>query len=270
MADFFELRERYRVKHDRFPKIEVPETVLETPVTEKAFVISGNNGRQYLTGRVTASDWEKAGANRAFVYLSGRYVGADKANLNNAYWSTEDLAFGEPSVTGGPINLLHKEKEIVGCILDAKLNRETASIGNHLSTYGVLWKYLNPAAVHTVEQAAAKGELWQSMECVAEEVECLSACGARFPYMTWMTERSKVCAHLQRGGTRRMVNPTFLGSGLIFGHTKPGWTDANVEIVREAAQIAEENELASGNMTREDAEALVSQILSWANTTISD
>jgi hypothetical protein len=59
-----------------------------------------------------AERWEKASTGNPFMmWLQGRFVEAEKANRNGAFWSTEDLQFGEMSVKHGPLNWLHEETD---------------------------------------------------------------------------------------------------------------------------------------------------------------
>jgi hypothetical protein len=71
-----------------------------------------------------AERWEKAAGGHPYMtWLQGRYVEAEKANRNGAFWSTEDLQFGEMSVKHGPLNWLHEERTVIGTIADNALIR---------------------------------------------------------------------------------------------------------------------------------------------------
>jgi hypothetical protein len=257
-------RDLFNLADVRIPKPEEVKQLIETETLEKAFVISPpNSDKLYVTGRVKAEHWETP-INRAFTYVTGRYAQADKANLNGTFFSSEDLAFGAPSVAYGPVNMLHEETAIVGTISEAHLVEGDAKYGTHITTCNVLWKYLFPGITQTVEIASASGELWQSMETVAEQVKCLGGCDAEFDYGPWMRNKASGCEHLANGGARRLVRPTFLASGLILGAKRPAWSDADVEVRRESAKIADLEHLYDGNMTKEFAESLVAQVLTWA------
>jgi hypothetical protein len=269
MESYAELRNRLKAQYGlAVSNIDPIEERIENELgetLEKAFVISPpNSDKLYVTGRVKAEQWNTP-INRAFTYVTGRYVQADKANLNGAYWSSEDLAFGAPTVAYGPVNMLHEERAIIGTISEAHLNENDEKYGTHITTCNVLWKYLQPQAVQAIESASASGELWQSMECVAEQVQCLDGCGEAFDYQTWMRNKSSACEHLAKpGAMRRMVRPTFLASGIILGASRPGWAEADVEVRKESAKIADLEHLYDGNMTKEFAESLVAQVLTWA------
>lgn len=236
-----------------------------TEVLEKAFVISPpNSDKLYLTGRVTHGQ-QTVGANRAFSYIKGRYAQADKANLNGALFSTADIEFGLPTVCNSPANLLHEEDRIVGCITEASIVQNDPQFGTHLVTGATLWRYLFPREVDVIEHASKEGKLFQSMEAVAEQIQCVGHCEELFDYQTFMKDKSSACEALGKGGVRRLVNPTFLATGILFGGVMPGWSDAKVETVKAAAEIAETNHLETGTMSREEAESLVQNVLRWAN-----
>lgn len=261
--DYFEMRDRLARENALLrPKLVTVETVVEEPTirTEKAFVVEGSNQKLYVTGRVTDLR-ESAAGFRPFTRVSGRYVGAEKANGNGAFWSVGDLEFGQPSVVGGPANLLHNENQIVGCITNAKLVTDSAQFGPHLQTDTTLWKYLFPNIISQIERESAANNLWYSMECISEKVNCVDGCGESFDYGNFMKNKASACEHLAKGGVRRLENPTFLGVGLIFGGVKPGWDNANAEVMREAARLSEEAE----GFRRDEAEMIIQNILNWAN-----
>lgn len=271
MSSYFEIRDRLVAKYAMSlpmkdgTSAEIAAQLFEAAKHtkqirfEKAFVISPpDSDKMYFTGRVKAESWNTP-INRAFSYVAGRYVQAETANQNGAFWAAEDLHFGAPSVAYGPVNLLHDERAIIGTISEANLHVEDEKYGTHITTCNVLWKYLYPQAVQAVEQASTDGALWQSMECVAEKVKCMG-CEADFDYQPWMRNKATGCEHLAKGGARRLVNPTFLATGLILGGAKPAWADADVEVRKQTAAYVEEHE-----MTEDYASNLVSQILHWAN-----
>ena len=232
---------------------------------ERAFVVTGQTGRTVISAPMR----EIASKNEGFTYLRGRFVGADEPNRNGALWTTDDLQIGEATVAGGPLNWLHDETQIIGTILDGHLvaGKEAASagIGNHIVSNAAVWRFLFPKQTQTIEHAAASNELWFSMECVSKKVACVGdgGCGQEFEYAAY--NRQEACSHLrERSSVRRFVEPIFLGGAIIVPPVKPGWAHADVEVVRQAAQVAEEHELAE-ELTKPQAEAMVQQILTWAN-----
>jgi hypothetical protein len=235
------------------------------PSRERAFVVTGDTGRTVITGPIR----EIASKNEGFTYLRGRFVEADTPNRNGAMWTTDDLQMGEATVAGGPLNWLHQERHIIGSLLDGNLiagkEAAAAGIGNHIVSNAVVWRFLFPNETALIEKAAAGNELWYSMECVSKKVMCAgdSGCGESFDYGIY--NRQEACQHLrEKSSVRRFVEPIFLGGAIIVPPVKPGWANANAEVVRQAAQVTEEHELAS-ELTKPQAEAMVQQILMWAN-----
>jgi hypothetical protein len=121
------------------------------------------------------------------LWVSGRYVGAEKANSNGAYWSTSDLQSGEASVAHGPVNWLHEERHVIGAIAGSRfVDREVADaagLNPHIVALAAVWPWLYPGEARLIEQASEAGSLWFSMECVSREVACIDeSCGKSLPY----------------------------------------------------------------------------------------
>lgn len=238
---------------------------------ERAFVVTAESGRTVITAPVR----QVAAANDGFMYLNGRFVEADTPNGNNALWTTQDLELGQPTVAGGPLNWLHQERKIIGTLLDGTLvesDREAAGgggIGNHIVSNAVLWEFLFPQEALSVQRAAEQDSLFFSMECLSREVMCVSGCGESFSYADYNANRA--CAHLrERSNVRRFVDPLFLGGAIIVPPVQPGWSRANVDVLgkedlRQAAALTERYDLTTEGLSKGDAEAMVGQILAWAN-----
>ncbi len=64
-------------------------------------------------------------ANEHFLWMQGRFVGAEKANRNGAFCKTEDLELGELTVRHGPLNWLHESKHVIGTIAEASASGPT-------------------------------------------------------------------------------------------------------------------------------------------------
>ena len=259
-----ELRVRYGSKTPS-PVVEPVLRVETEPSRERAFVVTGQSGRTVITGPVR----EIASKNEGFTYLRGRFVEADTPNRNGAMWTTDDLQIGEATVAGGPLNWLHQERHIIGSLLDGQLvagkEAAAAGIGNHIVSNAAVWRFLFPNETATIEKAAASNELWYSMECVSKKVQCTgdTGCGESFEYGVY--NRQQACEHLrEKSSVRRFVDPIFLGGAIIVPPVKPGWGHADVEVVRQAAQVTEEHELADA-LSKPQAEHMVQQILMWAN-----
>lgn len=251
-----------------------------------------------------ATRWtEMASTNPHVLWLQGRFVEAEKANRNGAMWTTADLEFGEMTVRHGPLNWLHDEKTVVGTIADnalihpGKAELEAAqkaayhpnyattsteitlanSVFDHvmprpyIAAASAVWRWVHPDKVREIEHAAGDGKLYYSMECIAREMACVSddthtGCGQSFDYVTAMTQPDKVCEHIAgRTSARRLVDPSFLGGACIVPPTQPGWGMANVEIMRQAASLAEQIAKV-GNLADGEWEALMGQVVRFATT----
>jgi hypothetical protein len=175
-----------------------------------------------------------ASGNDLYLRLSGRYVQAGKPNANGAFWTTNSLAFGLPSVTGGPVNYLHDERTVLGAITGSRLVRAekaASGYGDHIEVEMVLWRWIRAPLVAQIEAAAEQDRLWTSMECISDTVTCLSdretgreGCGGTFPYQD-------PCDHIRNRTSMRMFDhPVFLGGGLIVPPVTAGWKDAKVSI----------------------------------------
>ena len=250
---------------------------VEKSARERAFVIE-ENGRVFLTARagVEQAD-DKLTGNPGFTYIAGRFVGAEKANSNNAFWSTDDLTFGAPSVTYGPLNWLHDDRQIVGAIADSKLvlpspveaAEELAE--PYIAAAAVFWRFLYPQQAAVVEQANADEQLWYSMECVSREVACVDhGC----PSVDWSTWRARaqspdmVCEHLrERSGRVGFKDPVFLGGALIVPPVRPGWVDAEARIMERALLVSEKayDQAGKPQVTADEWEKLVGSVLSFAD-----
>lgn len=260
-----ELRRKYGSKTPS-PVVEPPAPHViggDTGGRERAFVVTGQSGRTVISAPMR----EIASKNEGFTYLRGRFVEADSPNRNGALWTTDDLQIGEATVAGGPLNWLHDDQHIIGSLLDGHLvagkEAAAAGIGNHIVSNAAVWRFLFPKETDTIEKAAAGNELWFSMECVSKKVMCVDGCGESFDYSVY--NRQEACQHLrEKSHVRRFVDPIFLGGAIIVPPVRPGWANADVEVVRQAAAVAEEHELAD-ELTKPQAEAMVQQILMWAN-----
>jgi len=235
---------------------------------ERAFVVQGReSGRTVISAPLR----EVASKNEGFTYLRGRFVEADRPNGNGAMWTTDDLQMAEASVAGGPLNWLHDESKIIGTLLDAQLvTRQAAAagdVGNHIVSNAAVWRFLFPQETSLIERAADQNQLWYSMECVSKSVMCTgdTGCGETFAYSEVM--RQNACSHLrERSSIRRFVDPIFLGGAIIVPPVRPGWANADVEVVRQAAGLLEQHgDFEDEQLTKPEAQAMVSSILTWAN-----
>lgn len=271
----------------KVPDVGTPVATLEVPpagassddkiVTEQAFFVEGKNGHSYLTGpagvvdEVTQARWERASSpNEGFSYIQGRFVEADSPNGNNAFWSSDDLALGQPTVTHGPLNWLHDERHIVGALVDSQLVRREAAgqgdIGTHIVAQAVVWKFLYPKETAAIKAASDNRQLWYSMECISRTVSCLhDGCGSTMEYGAYMAKGVEGCGHLrERSSVRKFNEPTFLGGAVILPPARPGWMKANAEVMGEAGRLVEAANLGDGPLTKDEAERMVAQILEFS------
>lgn len=240
---------------------------------EEAFVVEGPRSTV-----ITAPVRELAMANPTFAYLEGRLVEADRPNRNKAYWTTADLEMGQATVTGGPLNWLHDETKIIGALLDSQMvmapaqlqEQASASTGNHINTKAAVWRFLYPRETAVIEKFARERALWFSMECISKTITCIDApghpgCGGTFEYLDVQRQAASVCQHVrEKSSIRRFGDPVFQGAAIIVPPIRPGWAEANAEIVRQAAQLTEDSGL-DQQMESDEARSMVAQVISWAN-----
>jgi len=265
------------------PKLPyTPPTVTVLPQVEQSpCIVTEGNDRITLTAPVTellqseqAAGLGKQMAERLYMKLRGRFVEAEKANGNGAYWSAADLEVGLPTVAYGPLNWLHEEKKVVGVLSDAAfVGREMAAasgIGPHITADATLWRWLYPVEARIVERAADESKLWYSMECVSPEVECAGThgCGTKMPYLDALRREGAACTHIRnREAVRRFVDPIFQGGAIIVPPVTPGWASADLTVVREAAAALEGDALLSKGLEDAEAQAMVQQVLEYARRT---
>lgn len=253
--------------------------VLVPPRSEQPPVmITEGRDRLTLTAPVTellqseqAAGLGKEMAQRLYVKLRGRFVEAEKANGNGAYWSALDLEVGLPTVAFGPLNWLHDERKVVGVLSSATLvQREMAAqsgLGPHINAEATMWRWLYPQETRVVERAAEDKKLWYSMECVSPVVECAGThgCGAQMPYLDALRREGAACSHVvNREAVRRFVDPIFQGGAIIVPPVTPGWASADLTVVREAASALESSPALSADLTDEEASQMVQQVLDFA------
>lgn len=189
--------------------------------------------------RAMASDWEEQKMNDSFIWIAGRYVQANKPNKNRDYWSYDDIVAGEATIKYTPLNVLHKWDRPVGTFVETKIvhraTADDAEVLPEVQALSVLWSANFPSVAEAALKAHEAGQLFYSMECVAETTQCM-ACERTFSFRA---SSSEVCEHLaNRTAARRWINPTFLGGALIFPPAKPGWEDADIMSV--AAELTRE------------------------------
>ncbi len=245
---------------------------------ERALVTTVN-GRTFITARAAIQKdlalFDRVPSNHPMMtWVQGRYVGGDEPNRNGAMWSAGDLQMALPTVNHGPLNWLHESRHIVGSIVDAKFvagDPHSADIGEYrpfIASLAGIWNWEWPDEAEVVKMASETGKLYQSMECIAEQIACIgpNGCGQTYDYAAYSHGES--CEHLQqRVSDRQLIKPTFLGAGVIVPPARPGWAFADMQVMRQAAKYAETaSEQVGGTwgMTDEDWEAAMAQILIYA------
>lgn len=261
MSDFFQLRDRYKAQSPRNKKTEPIIDIVADPITaiDDAFVLTGTNGKTYITARASVTP-RTATQDKWFTQLSGKYVGAGVPNRNKDLMTLGDVEFGLPTVAGSPVNLLHISSMVLGAVTEARMIHD-AAIGSHLEIDASLWNWINGSKVAMVHKASADGQLFLSMEAIPEQVQC-GNCAAVFAF-----EDDAVCAHLlDHTAVRRLINPTFVGAGIILGGAEPAWPDATASVVSACTAEVEHATLGlTRTMSQKDAESLVKQILVWSS-----
>jgi hypothetical protein len=245
-----------------------PDAKISTP----AFVVEDQeSGRVVLT---MPAETAALSAEDFLLRLSGRLVEAEKANGNGAFWSQGDLEFGLPTVAYGPLNWLHDERKVVGVLTDARLvTKEAAaaaslSLNAHVVADATMWRWLYPSECREVARHSAERALWYSMECISREVACVGerGCGRSVDYLDALNRTTACCDHLrERSAERRFVDPIFQGAAVIVPPVRPGWRDASLGVQRAAASLVEDQHIDVPGLTTADAEAMVAQVMQWAN-----
>jgi hypothetical protein len=213
--------------------------------------------------------------NPAFKWILGRYVEADSENSNKQFWSLPDLEKARESINNSPLNLLHRQHNIVGHYVDNELlylkNDESAEGQNpFIEALAVFYHYYYPNEYKLIEAAHASGGLFFSMECVAKTISCSGdgGCGLEYDYAG--PRSTTYCAHLNNGESRKQLNqPHFLGGALIFPPEKPGWSGAEVRDLsefirsceREAAATYEAFEEAAPHLDPREWESMMALVM---------
>lgn len=202
------------------------------------------DGKMYTTARAwvvespeqlpreLASEIPKDKLNPTFLWVAGRYVQGNRANKNGHYWTLEDLQAGESSIRHSPINTLHRWDRPVGTYVQTKIVHRNDRMGAsqeplpEIQALGVIWGANFPEVATMAKAAHQARRLHFSMECVAEQKQCLT-CGETFAFTASAAE---TCEHLASSAAapRRFINPTFLGGALIYPPEKPAWPDAEI------------------------------------------
>jgi hypothetical protein len=130
----------------------------------------------------------------------------------------------------------------------ASVQRAAETVDPHIIAAAGIWNWLWPDEAMVVNQASELGQLWYSMECISKNVVCSgeNGCGHVSDYMTFARDEPGTpdnpgpCEHMkERSSVLRFAEPTFLGAAVIVPPTRPGWADADVSVMNEAASLSE-------------------------------
>lgn len=179
-----------------------------------------------------------------FLRVSGKYVEANRPNNNGAMWTSDGLEVGLPTVANGPLNWLHEERHVIGCITTADLVKREAAVeelNDHIAVESVVWSWLWPRESAIIRSASEAGSLYYSMECISDTVTCIDCGGVSYEYERAMQAGPGVCQHVRnRKGRRRFDGPVFLGGAVVVPPHRPAWSASRAVV---EAAIDEDSEL---------------------------
>jgi len=178
-----------------------------------------------------ASAVKSKAPNENLGWLEGRYVEANRANLNGAMWLSDELALKSLTPMLCPVTVMHDPRTAVGCIADCKLIDGTDS--SRIDTVLAVWKHRFPEVWEEAADNIDRGELMQSMETYAPWYSCAD-CEQSYVKLPNGAEKASWCEHLRGDGSspgRRILRDIcFTGTGLIFGSRggRGAYTEANL------------------------------------------
>lgn len=228
--------------------------------------------------RDTASEWASKHIvqNPAIKWVLGRYVEADNPNNNNQMWALEDLRMAQPSIQHAPMNIVHQPRNIVGAFVATEMlypmsdSADGSPQNPYVEALGAFWKYYFPEEMQVVQRAHDEGQLFFSMECVAETVTFISPEGAMetFPYKGPMDESYGDWGK-DRENVRQLNKPHFTAGALIIPPVKPGWSKAEIKELSKyveehsemAQEIYEDVERQSPEISAADCERITLELL---------
>jgi hypothetical protein len=199
--------------------------------------------------------------NPGIRWVLGKFVEANKPNLNKQFWSLDHLRLAQPTINHAPMNMLHHAHNIVGTFVATEMmypmnagltEEEQAAVeaaaayeyeNPYIEALGAFWKWLFPNELKVVEAAHNCGSLFFSMECIAKTITCAGeiGCGTEYAYAGPSSE--SYCEHLNSGdGVKQLNNPVFVGGALIFPPERPGWPGAEI---KDLASMVKEHQVAA-------------------------
>lgn len=263
-------------------------TTIAVETGDRLLLLSSATAVRSLTdypNREMAAEYEKASGHDKLMYLTGKFVEAEQANVNGAFWDTSDLDHGERTVIHSPVNFLHRHRHVIGTFTDSRLVRpplaaaESAENGGRpfLGVNAVCWPEFFPHETRLIEIASEHNRLFWSMECQSRTIRCETShdghwngCGAEYPFDQVFPPGPNVCAHVrEKSSQRHFIQPRFNAGAVIVPPVKPGWQAAHAEVVKEAERLAEFHYREAASMGDYDDDtllAVMAQIVDFGRT----
>ena len=86
-------------------------------------------------------------------------------------------------------------------------------------------------------------------------------------YLDAQNKTERACEHVkEHSSARRFVSPIFQGAAIIVPPTKPGWSNADLTVQRQAAAAAEKASVEVPGLSTSEVEGMVAQILAWSGS----
>jgi hypothetical protein len=271
--------------------------VIVTP-TAHGFVVGGQATLVDDTGTMLRAWAERYVRHDPDIrWIVGNYVEADQANNNGHIFPLTELVAAQATIPGKPLNMLHRERHIVGYFAGAQLldaagseyqpkttagtvtfssgtmNCTTSNAANtlaaamqrpYIEALAGIWHSRFPDEFFEIQRAHKEGTLFFSMEAVPEAVSC-PTCSRQAVFAGF--ESDEYCAHMQGiTGPKILHKPVFAGGAIIIPPVRPGWDHADVKSIAsdqtEAtyADITEE----FPHLTSRDWEWMMAQVLELA------
>jgi len=198
--------------------------------------------------REVASEWalRHIRENPAYAWILGRYVEADRPNLNKQYFSLGDLRIKSATLNNAPLNVNHSMRNVVGAFVAHEMVYPTDAGQNpYIEALASVWKYYFPHEYAEIRKAHEEGTLFFSMEAVPRAISSIGGSddAREYPYMgrrhaSYPKEiNERTCEAIW------MKDPHFVGGAAIIPPAKPGWTGADArqiaEFINERWEVAE-------------------------------
>lgn len=196
-------------------------------------------------------------------WIVGNYVEAEAANSNGHIFPLSELVTAQHTLAGKPLNMLHRERHIVGFFAGAQLldsngldwkSTSASSVVSSADANGPmanpyveavagLWHARFPEEYFEIECAHKEGTLFFSMEAIPENVSCPS-CQLEAAFEGF--ESASYCEHMQGPtGPKRLHNPVFAGGAIIIPPLRPGWNRADIKSIAQMLHQQDEDLVAA-------------------------